>query len=505
MMSSFARPLRGIDSYLPLFVIGGLGLGLMFMVRATRSEIPFQMPRAAYQLLPLVPLLLTGLALARAWELNDEEPMLVIGGVKFMSAHMAGHFLITGATRSGKTAAAMKPILGQLLKNSDHIGGLVLAVKSNFADILQNLANATGRGEDIIRVRIEEGARWRYNPYADNKIQASLLSSRLKAAWKNVGGSTGESFWVDKAVQACEYAIRLLRLIGTPVALNEVHSILTQDSALAKAMTRLLALAEDTEEKQQVEKWFGEHWIRLAPDTKTGVEANIGTLLHPFCDPVVASVFCADSTFSIEDCGKGKIVVLDVAPSTWGNLAKSIAVLLKCDLVDTALRRLELPAAEIRKLRWQFLAIDEYQEFCTVGTGERGDDATFNIIGETRTIGIISTQGHSEIIAKAGRDELARPIYNNLTNKIYFRAGDKVSATKATEEIGSREVTELSRTYSSGQGRSSVAHHKKRKLYIEPDQMMNLPPFVAVIKRNDGRWKKAWCQPFDDNGDPFTP
>ena len=142
--------------------------------------------------------------------------------------------IITGTIGSGKTSSAMYPFTQQLISykssdDSEKIGMLILDVKGNYQYQVKEYCRKYGRQDDL--VVIELGGKYKYNPLNKPNLKASILANRLKTILLLFSENNSESYWLDKAEQILEQAIKICRLYNDNyVNFNEIHKLITDSS-----------------------------------------------------------------------------------------------------------------------------------------------------------------------------------------------------------------------------------------------------------------------------------
>ena len=144
------------------------------------------------------------------------------------------NIIITGTIGSGKTSSAMYPFTKQLIyyKNSfdnEKIGMLILDVKGNYQFQVKEFCQRFNRMDDL--VILELGGKYKYNPLNKPHLKASILANRLKTILLLFSENNSESYWLDKAEQILEHAIKLCRLYNDNyVNFSEIHKLITDSS-----------------------------------------------------------------------------------------------------------------------------------------------------------------------------------------------------------------------------------------------------------------------------------
>ena len=141
------------------------------------------------------------------------------------------NLLITGTIGTGKTSSAMYPFTEQFLKYNElnpynKIGMLILDVKGNYYEQVKKYAEKYNLIEDLIV--IELGTNVKYNPLNKPRLKSSVLANRLKTILELFSENNQESYWLDKAEQIINEAIKLCRIYNDGyVTFKEIHKLIT--------------------------------------------------------------------------------------------------------------------------------------------------------------------------------------------------------------------------------------------------------------------------------------
>ena len=108
---------------------------------------------------------------------KPRKVILRLGALTWTQEELCRHFLITGDTGSGKTTSGFHPILVQLTQNIPNWGGLVLGVKGDEHEFIQELAEAHGRAHDLIHLQVrppDASSNWK-PPHRYNLLTARTI------------------------------------------------------------------------------------------------------------------------------------------------------------------------------------------------------------------------------------------------------------------------------------------------------------------------------------------
>ena len=366
------------------------------------------------------------------------------------------NFLITGTIGSGKTSSAMYPFTKQLIyyKNtneSEKIGMLILDVKGNYHSQIKEYCNQFGRTEDLIV--LELGGKYKYNPLNKPNLKASILANRLKTILLLFSENNQESYWLDKAEQVLEQAIKLCRLYNNNyVNFSEIHNLITSEhyyyekiNILKNKFINCMFNKEDCYNLLTAITFFENEFFKLDDRTLGILKSEITRItncfvsdyqvLHTFNPTLEEENFYGLS----EILENGKIVVLNMNISEYKNLSKIIAAYLKLDFQTEVLSNLA-----IKKYNRTITFIsDEYHEYVT-----KTDADFFAQSREAKCINIVATQSYTSLLKAINNEASVKVIIQNLINKLWFRTDDSFTIEEAQKQIGKEDKEKFSRSIS---------------------------------------------------------
>ncbi|MBR1654591.1 MAG: type IV secretion system DNA-binding domain-containing protein [Clostridia bacterium] len=364
--------------------------------------------------------------------------------------------IITGTIGSGKTSSAMYPFTKQLInyKYNDFenkIGMLILDVKGNYQFQVQEFCKQFNRLDDLII--IELGGKYKYNPLNKPNLKASILANRLKTILLLFSENNSESYWLDKAEQILEQAIKLCRLYNENyVNFSEIHKLITDSSyyyskieLLKKRFLKNEFREEDCYNLLTAITFFENEFLKLDQRTMSILKSEITRITNCFIsDYEVLHTFNPDRAeenfYGLSDIlEKGKIVVLNMNISEYKNLSKIIAAYLKLDFQTEVLSNL----AKNNVSRTVAFISDEYHEYVT------STDADFFAQSrEAKCINIVATQSYTSLQKTLNNESTVKVILQNLINKIWLRTDDAFTIEEAQKQIGKEDKEKFSRSIS---------------------------------------------------------
>ena len=366
------------------------------------------------------------------------------------------NMIITGTIGSGKTSSAMYPFTKQLIYYQNNnpeqkIGMLILDVKGNYHFQVTEFCKQFNRLDDLIV--IELGGKYKYNPLNKPNLKASILANRLKTILLLFSENNSESYWLDKAEQIMEQAIKLCRLYNDNyVNFSELHKLVTDTNYYSSKIDLLKSKFLKNEFNEQdcynlltAITFFENEFLKLDDRTMSILKSEITRITNCFIsDYQVLHTFNPDKSEenlnSLSDIlNKGKIVILNMNISEYKNLSKIIAAYLKLDFQTEVLSSL----AQNSVSRTVAFISDEYHEYVT------STDADFFAQSrEAKCINIVATQSYTSLLKTLNNESSVKVIIQNLINKIWLRTDDAFTIEEAQKQIGKEDKQKISKSVS---------------------------------------------------------
>lgn len=366
------------------------------------------------------------------------------------------NMLVTGTIGSGKTSSAMYPFTKQLIyyKNnyeSEKIGMLILDVKGNYQFQVKQFCEEFNRIDDLIV--IELGGKYKYNPLNKPNLKASILANRLKTILLLFSENNSESYWLDKAEQILEQAIKLCRLYNNNyVNFSEIHKLITDSNyyyekieILKNKFLKNCLTEEKCYDLLTAITFFENEFLKLDNRTSSILKSEITRITNCFIsDYEVLHTFNPskeeENFYGLSDIiTKGKIVILNMNISEYKNLSKIIAAYLKLDFQTEVLSNL----AKNNNTRTVAFISDEYHEYVT------STDADFFAQSrEAKCINIVATQSYTSLLKTINNESAVKVIIQNLINKIWLRTDDAFTIEEAQKQIGKEDKEKFSKSIS---------------------------------------------------------
>lgn len=365
------------------------------------------------------------------------------------------NILITGTIGTGKTSSAMYPFTKQLIKYENYnkekkLGMLILDVKGNYYKKVLEFANEFNRQNDIIV--IELNGKYKYNPLHKPNLKPSILANRLKTILLLFSKNNSESYWIDKASQILEEAIKLCRLYNNNyVTFNEIHKLITEPNYYLQKINLLRNnFIKNKFSKSQIYdlfsslNFFEKEFFNLDHRTFSILKSEITRITNCFIsDYDILNTFSpAKNELNFlgfdEVLNKGKIVVLNMNINEYSSLSKIISAYLKLDFQTDVMTR--LANSNDNNFRSVCFISDEYSEYCT-----ETDCNFFSQSREAKCINIVATQSYTSLLNTLHDQSAVNVIIQNLINKLWFRSDDIFTIENAQKQIGKEDKEKISK------------------------------------------------------------
>ena len=347
--------------------------------------------------------------------------------------------LITGSIGSGKTSGAVSRLLYPLLKSGK--GGLILDVKGNFVDKVEEMCKRCGRISDLKVISKTSNG---YFEILSNSISSLELAGRIKQILELLSvNNNSDSYWLDKVENFLTNIFVLMKYLDK-FSMLELHRLVTEEKYLQTCLSKV---------KEMV--------VKTPPDDKLAFEIsnmiNFITKEFEMLDSRVKSIIKSEITrFTIpliteydlynQFCEKGakekivfdekSIIVLSVPIGENRTLSKILATILKLEFQKFVLSNISNPIPV-------FFIADEFQEFCNVA-----DTNFLSLSREAKCINIISTQSYSSLKSTLKNEENTRVLIQNLVNKIWFRNDDIYTVSEVIKQLGKINIVRENKSVS---------------------------------------------------------
>ncbi len=367
-----------------------------------------------------------------------------------------GGVAIFGRTGSGKTSSSGKAI-GKAIVGLPGSGGLILAAKPEDRAMWESVFKAAGRESDLLIFSPDHPLRLNF---IDAEMRAggqtmnivrciTTIGETLRSADKK-GGEDGD-FWESQQARLIHNAVEILKLAYGKVTAPDLLRFISGMAATPDVVKsekwqagfhyQSLLLAEKNA-KTEIEKhdltlaleaWVNEY-PALNDRTRSSITAGVFNTLHVFNQGIVRELVSTTTNVSPEDMFRGKWVLVDMAPSQYGDVGLFVAAGWKYLTQRAILRRHATDQSNVVTI-WQ----DESHLFVN------SHDAPFVAQCRSRKGCMVSlTQSihsyYSVLHGDRGKHE-ADVLLTNFGLKVFHALGDADTAKWASGLIGrSRQV-----------------------------------------------------------------
>ena len=422
---------------------------------------------------------------------RDGRTVLKLWGMEWTRDEVCCHFLVTGATGTGKTARAVVPIIHGLRSTLRDTGILAIDSKGALWRPLSEVARALGHESDLrlIRVRPTHIPRedWqpplRLNLLADPTVPAAAYAKMIVDTATASGQKGGQSFFKESARDVIAHTMVALELTGEIVTLENVHDAICSSARMGALRTTLAELEKKpgpAGKSAQNEKQYFADFMAQPPEQRGGTVFTVANYLRPYTPPDIAEVFCSKTpNFTLSEVDAGRLICLSV-PQTYQVERKYLNLLCKQLFFLHAFRRFDLDGAELRRRNVIVLVLDEGQKTTLVSEDGFADHATVDELREAGVCLISATQTPLSLYASFETEIKADVFMANLRTQIHFRAADEKGAKIISAKMGGREL----RKYSGGvsAGRTSRNWQVQDEPWYKPERILALKEGTAVIK-----------------------
>ena len=332
----------------------------------------------------------------------------------------------------------------------------------------------------------------KYNPIDKKELKSNIIANRLKEILLLFSKNNTESFWIDKAEMLISEVIKFIRLYNNNyVTFDEVHKIINDNTyyiCKKQVIKKKLLKNEYTEEEvfnintsvDYIEKEF----LKLDERTKGIIVAEISRITGLFVlNYDINKTFCPKENeinfkgFK-EVIEQGKIVVLKMNTSKYGDISRIIASYLKMDFQREVL--IQAIKEEKNKIRKTAFISDEYQEYVT-----KNDSNFYSQSRETMCINVIATQSYSSLYNALNDEFSTDVIIQSLVNKIWYRQDDIRTIEKAQKLIGKEEKQKVSKTMSESSKETNYNYILKKFISQNSNLSESINKYTVLEEKYD--------------------
>lgn len=381
------------------------------------------------------------------------------------------HVLVLGGTGSGKTRLVIRPLASQIMTadwgQDTRIGAYVTDGKGTlwrdliFAEGMADRTDVRVVGSGTYVVQRPDGTSATIPTFGCNLIAGMTpmeVGDIFESICSQLGSGDGkDKFWVRSAAIAMMHGANLARFIEqssdsteldywedtvgvSPFTLIGIAKLIFDSATKGGLLDRAMSFVDrnasnDLTASRSIAEsvaWVNNAWKPMASETKTGVIANLDTVIGKLIgSPMLASAFCqrtlaADQVVDVDHALDGGVLMIAVGEDEFGVAGKIITCCLKTRFYIKAKRRLQAEGRAARERISVAMIADEFQLLAT--TGAESDETFWNTARETGVFAVVATQSIAAMEARIGA-----PATNNLLD--LFRS----KIVLATEERATQE------------------------------------------------------------------
>lgn len=382
---------------------------------------------------------------------------------------------IFGGTGSGKTSSSGLALARAFLRSG--MGGIICCAKPDEASRWVRLAQANGRGGDVLIFDHTGAHRFNFLDYAQvslggtgfetNLVQLLARISEASRAQSREAADSGENaFFKNAATQLIANALPLLSAVHQTIRLKHLYQFITSapvsreqaadqawqtTSFCAHTLARAAHLAETGD--LYAERAFEEHadyWLyefsSLGDRTRGSIVTTLTSSLYPFLSGKLHELFCTDTTFAPADFTReGALIILALPTRSFGPagaVAQQIVKLLWQMALEAE------PADD--DTRPVFCWADEAQFFMN-----SYDTEHLSVCRQSRVVNVFITQDLPTYYAQIGDEHAAKALIAKFQTRIFHANTDAVTNEYASAILG--KTTRYNTSHSWSDGRNTGA------------------------------------------------
>jgi len=416
---------------------------------------------------------------------DRSDVVLRLWGFEWTRDEACCHFLITGATGTGKTSRAVVPIVAGFRETLPDTGIMAIDSKGALWQPLAAMAKSMGQDESLRLIRVRStgtpSTDWspplRLNLLADASVPWGTYAKLLVDTATAAGQRGGQTFFKESARDAITHAMQALEAADLPVTISNVHDMICVTRDLELVLGRLDQQRSPAAERER--QYFSD-FLAQPPEQRSGTVYTVANFLRPYTPSDIAEVFCStEPNFSLTEVDAGRIVCLSV-PQTYQTERKYLNLLVKQLFFLHAFRRFDLSAEERQRRNMIVLVLDEGQKTTLVSEDGFADHGAVDELREAGVCLIAATQTPLSFHASFETQTKADVFMANLRTQIHFRAADEKGARMLSSKLGGREIRRVGGGISGG--RENRNWQLMERPYCLPEQLLALRDGSAVVR-----------------------
>ena len=367
-----------------------------------------------------------------AYDLNDEC-------ISLLEESLYQNVLITGSIGSGKTSGAISRIAYPLIKSGKC--GLILDIKGNFVDTIEEMCKRCGRYEDLKIISKNSNI---YFNILNPQTSSLELAARVKQVLELLSNkNNSDPYWLDKVQNFLTNIFVIMKYLNK-FNILELHRLVTEEKYLKQTID---SVRENTYKTPPNDKlafelanainFINREFEQLDLRVKSIIKSEITRFTTPLITEYdVYNQFCNKGEKEEITFNNKNIIVLSIPIGENRVLSKILATIVKLEFQKYVL-------SNISNSTPIFFIADEFQEFVNVA-----DSQFLSLSREAKCMNIISTQSYSSLKSTLKDEEGANVIIQNLVNKIWFRNDDNYTVSEIIKQLGKRNVVRENKSIS---------------------------------------------------------
>ncbi|MFC3041603.1 type IV secretory system conjugative DNA transfer family protein [Virgibacillus xinjiangensis] len=376
---------------------------------------------------------------------NSEEIVTVLGNslehsdtpIVWKGKDMFTHMLVVGATRSGKTASVLEPMIYQLLmqkKQGKKLGLSVVEPKGEFAEKVKEFCDEM----DIPYIYIDPTSpdTHKFNPMEGNVedvVEGTVIVLR---------GLFGkqDAFFANVQELAARNVTRLLKeLKGDEVDLMEVLETLRDLKLLEQRTNELRMRDGETDLVHSIENELLGSMAEKYKQFVIGLRAQLENITS---NELLKNIMCGKSDLEVDEhFANDGVLIVNTALGTLKKAGDAFGQFLIMHLQNGTFRR---PGTEDTRTP-HFMFIDEYKRYINPQV-----EIFLSLAASYKVSGILASQSLGQLEVEAGDISpraMKQAIMTNCRNKLCFNGIGFRDAQEFADEFGKDKIVMRQSTY----------------------------------------------------------
>jgi hypothetical protein len=261
---------------------------------------------------------------------------------------LSGGVAIFGRTGSGKTSSSGKA-LGNAIVRLPGSGGLILAAKPGEDRAMwERIFAAAGRRDDLLIFSPDSDLRFNFLDYEMQRgghTRAitkciTVIGETLRSS--DTDNRESADFWQKEQERMIYNAVEVVKLATGRITAPDLHRFITgaamspqqftsdewlggfHNQCLKAAWEKPKSPLEEHDYELAKEYWLNE-FVFMADKTRSSILTGVMGILHTFNTGLVRELVSTGTNVTPDDLLAGKWVLIDMAPSEWGDIGLFVA------------------------------------------------------------------------------------------------------------------------------------------------------------------------------------